>query len=72
MLTKTKNIRKKTKKKFFQKMKKMSGRMDHRTQPPKFERNLCARFRENLATDGRTDDGQTPHTMSSADRVKQS
>ncbi len=42
----------------------------------KFERNLCIRFRDNCDTDGRTDgwtdDGQKSHTMSSADRVKQS
>ncbi len=39
----------------------------------KFERNPCIRFRDNCDTDdGRTDDGQKSHTMSSADRVKQS
>ncbi len=44
----------------------------------KFERNPRIRFRDNCDTDdgrtddGRTDDGQKSHTMSSADRVKQS
>ncbi len=44
----------------------------------KFERNPCIKFRDNCDTDGRTtdgwttDDGQKPHTMTSADRVKQS
>ncbi len=72
MLTKTKNIRKKSKKTFFSKMTKTSGRMAQGKPQPKFERNPCVRFRENRATDGRTDDGQKPHTMTSADRVKQS
>ncbi len=44
-------------------MKKKSGRMAHRTQQPKFERNPCVRFRENRTTDGqtdeRTDDGRS-------------
>ncbi len=39
----------------------------------KFKRNPCIKFRDNCDTDGRTtDDGQKSHTMSSADRVKQS
>ncbi len=49
----------------------------------KFESNPCNNFRDNRChrrtdgqtdgrTDGRTDDGQKSHTMSSADRVKQS
>ncbi len=42
-------------------------------QQPKFERNPCIKFRDNCDTDGRmTDDGQKFHTMTSADRVKQS
>ncbi len=35
----------------------------------KFERNPCIRFRENCATDGRTDVGQKSHTMTSADSL---
>ncbi len=39
----------------------------------KFERNPCIKFRDNCDTDGRTDGRRTkPHTMTSADRVKQS
>ncbi len=38
----------------------------------KFERNPRIKFRDNCDTDGRTDDGQKTHTMTSADRVKQS
>ncbi len=69
MLTKTKNIRKKSKKNL--------GRMAQGKPQPKFERNPCIRFRENCATDGltdgwTTDDGQKSHTMTSADRVWQS
>ena len=72
MLTKTKNIHKKSKKKF--KKKKMVLRIIQEKLQMKFERNPCIRFKDNCDTDdGRTtDDGQKSHTMSSNDRVKQS
>ncbi len=73
MLTKTKNIRKKSKNIFFPKMKNSLGvwPIGHNNQNLKEIRALGS---EKIApqTDGRTDDGQKPHTMSSADRVKQS
>ncbi len=83
MLTKTKNIRKKIKKKFFSKMKKTSGHMAQGKPQLKFESNPCNNFRDNRChrrTDGRTDgqtDGRTDGRrtnfdfMSSADIVKQ-
>ncbi len=60
MLRKTKIIYKKSKKKFFSKIRKTSGRMVQGEQKPKFERNSCIRFRYNCVTDGRqtTDDGR--------------
>ncbi len=60
MLTKTKIIREKSKKNFFSKIKKTSGRMAQGKQQPKFERNPRIRFGDNCVTDGRqmTDDGQ--------------
>ncbi len=59
MLTKTKNIRKKSKKKIFPKIQKRFERMAQGKQQLKFERNLCIKFRDNCDTDGRTtDDGQ--------------
>ncbi len=77
MLTKTKNIHKKSKKNFFLKIKKLVLRIVQKKLQMRFERNPCIRFRDNCDTDdGRTDgqttdDGQKSHTMSSADRVKQ-
>ncbi len=60
MLTKTKNIHKKSKKNFFSKIQKTSERIAQRKPQLKFERNPCVRFRDNCDTDGRrtTDDGQ--------------
>ncbi len=72
MLTKTKNIRKKSPQKFFSKIQKMSERMAQEKPQLKFERNPCIRFRGNCDMDGRTtDDGQNCDFMSSADIVKQ-
>ncbi len=78
MLTKTKNIRKKSKKKMFQNFKKTSERMAQGKPQLKFERNPWIKVRDNCDTDGRTDDGRTDgrrtnfDLMSSADIVKQS
>ncbi len=83
MLTKTKNIRKKSKKNFFSKIQKTSERMAQEKPQLKFERNPCIKFRDNCDTDGRTDGrwpaGRTDDRrrtncdfMSSADIVKQS
>ncbi len=64
MLTKTKNIRKKSKKNFFSKIQKTSERIAQGKPQLKFERNPCVKFRDNCDTDGRTDgrrkdDGRT-------------
>ncbi len=59
MLTKTKNIRKKSKKFFFSKIQKTSERMAQGKPQPKFERNPCIKFRDNRDTDGRRTDGRT-------------
>ncbi len=74
MLTKTKNIRKKSKKNFFLKIQKTSERMAQGKPQLKFERNPCIKFRDNCDTDGRTTDGRRTNCdfMSSADIVKQS
>ncbi len=69
MLTKTKNIRKKSKKNFFSKIKKMSERMAQGKPQLKFERNPCIKFRDNCDMDGRRTNCDF---MSSADIVKQS
>ncbi len=53
MLTKTKNIRKKSKKKFFSKIQKTSERMAQGKPQLKFERNPWIKFRDNCDTDGR-------------------
>ncbi len=58
MLTKTKNIRKKSKKKFFSKIQKTSKRIAQGKPQLKFERNPCVKFRDNCDTDGRTTDGR--------------
>ncbi len=58
MLTKTKNIRKKIKKKFFSKIQKTSERMAQGKPQIKFERNPCIKFRDNCDTDGQRTDGQ--------------
>ena len=69
MLTKTKNIRKKIKKKFSPKTANTTPKhIAQGKQRPKFETNPCIRFRDNSATDGRT--RQKPHTMTCLDRVK--
>ncbi len=79
MLTKTKNIRKKSKKKIFSKLKKVSEHMAQGKPQLKFESNPCIKYRDRSDTDAlttddgrQTDDGQKPHTMTSADRVEQS
>ncbi len=53
---------------FFEKFKKTCPSMAQGKPQAKFERNLCIWFRDNCDTD----DGHKSHTMSSADRVKQS
>ncbi len=63
MLTKTKNIRKKSKIIFFLKIQKTSERMAQGKLQLKFERNPCIKFRDNCDTDGRTDDGRTDGRM---------
>ncbi len=66
-------IGKKSENVFFLKIQKTCQRMAQGKPQLKFERNLCIWFRENCDTDaGRPDAGQKSHTMSSADRVKQS
>ncbi len=69
MLTKTKNIRKKSKKKFFSQIQKTSERMAQGKPQLKFEGNPCTKFRDNCDTDGRRTNCDF---MSSADIVKQS
>ncbi len=72
MLTKTKNIRKKSENDFVSKMKKTSGDMAKGKPQLKFERNPCNNFRDNRCH-RRTDDGRRTNIdfMSSADIVKQ-
>ncbi len=69
MLTKTKNIRKKSKKKKFSKIKKTSERMALGKPQLKFERNLCVKFRDNCDTDGRTD-GRTTDGRHPTDKLR--
>ncbi len=51
MLTKTKNIRKKTLKKCFSKIQETSERMVQGKQQRTYERNQCIRFRDNCDCD---------------------
>ncbi len=59
MLTKTKNIRKKSKN-FFSKI--TSERMAQGKPQLKFERKPCIKFRDNCDTDGRTTDDRRQTT----------
>ncbi len=63
MLTKTKNIGKNKKKKFFPKIQKKSEHIAPGTAQLKFERNLCVKFRDNCDTDGRTTDKLRFHEL---------
>ena len=73
MLTKTKNIRKKSKKTFFfSKIQKKYERMAQGKPQLKFERNLCIRFRDNCDTDDGRQTTDKLRFMVSADIVKQS
>ncbi len=69
MLTKTKNIRKKSKKNFFPKIQKTSERIAQGKPQLKFERNPCVKLGDNCDTDGRTD-GRTTDGRQTTDKLR--